>query len=142
MVSVPVTVDMSNRVRFSLEQPENTTQGVPKKYRSEISGSEIHMKKFDRFAPCQIILDTSENFEPFLHFELFFGPFGPLFDHLRLFGSFWTVLTILDRFGPLRPFWTVWTNLTILNYFGPFGHFGQFWTMWTVLDRVDCFVLV
>ena len=98
--------------------------GCPKKYLSEILGSEIHMKNLDRFGPCHIILDTSENFGAFLHFELFWT----LLDQS---GPFWTISDRLDRFGlfgPIGLFWTVLDCLDCLDRFGPF---------WTVLDCLD-----
>ena len=78
-------------------------QGVPKKYLSEISGSEMHMKNLDRFGPCQINLD-----------HIYTLSFLDHLDHFGLFLPFWT---ILDHFGPFGPFWAVWTVWTILDRF-------------------------
>ena len=82
------------------------------------------MKNLDRFGPFHIILDTSENFGAFLHFELFWT----LLDQS---GPFWTISDCLDRFGlfglfgPIGRFWTVWTVWTVLDPFGPFGPFDD-----------------
>ena len=82
-----------------------------KRYLSEISGSQIHMKlltTLDCFGRCQIILDHFWYFEPF-----------------------WTTMTILttldhlDRFGP---FWTVLDHFECLDHFEPFG------SLWKIMD--------
>ena len=116
---------MTHHLLFNLSL--NTIYRVSqKKYFSEISGSQIHLKILDRFGPFWTMLDhfvhLREFWTIFYHFLPFWtiwtildhiGPFGP-------FGPFLTILASLYRFGPV---WTVWA---VLDHFGPFG---PFWTV-------------
>ena len=96
-----------------------------KRYLSEISGSQIHMKlltTLDCFGRCQIILDHFWYFEPLWTTLTILTTL----DHLDRFGPFWTVL---DRFWPICTIWT------ILDHSRPFWMFGPFWTIWIVWKK-------